>query len=301
MVKLAIGWAAVVLSMVALWTAYRRGPTQKPYPWRGWIGWLGFAGTGLLWLFDVSWIRLLLTPLLWTAYILVIDAAVEAKKGRSLLGRPASLVAMALLSIPAWLIFEAYNLRLGNWIYVGVAPNFWVYLLGAGWAFATIYPGIFETAALLDATWVCRRRRISRALLLGWGAAGAIFLLLPLLIPSRLAPYLFGLVWLGFILLLEPVNYLLRWPSLLRDWESGRGGRTVSLLLAGLICGFFWESWNYGATAHWEYVFPLGQHLKIFEMPLPGFLGFPAFALECFAMLTFFSRLLLPAALWPEI
>jgi hypothetical protein len=29
------------------------------------------------------------------------------------------------------------------------------------------------------------------------------------------------------------------------------------------------------------------EHLKLFEMPVPGFLGFPAFALECFTMYAF--------------
>ena len=29
------------------------------------------------------------------------------------------------------------------------------------------------------------------------------------------------------------------------------------------------------------------EHTKIFEMPLPGYLGFPAFALECFTMYVF--------------
>ena len=29
------------------------------------------------------------------------------------------------------------------------------------------------------------------------------------------------------------------------------------------------------------------EHVKIFEMPLPGYLGFPAFALECFTMYVF--------------
>ena len=29
------------------------------------------------------------------------------------------------------------------------------------------------------------------------------------------------------------------------------------------------------------------EHTKIFEMPLPGYFGFPAFALECFTMYVF--------------
>jgi len=55
-------------------------------------------------------------------------------------------------------------------------------------------------------------------------------------------------------------------------------------MVSGLVCGVFWEFWNYWATARWLYIFPILQGWKIFEMPLPGFLGFPAFAVECFVM-----------------
>ena len=48
-----------------------------------------------------------------------------------------------------------------------------------------------------------------------------------------------------------------------------------------------WEFWNYWSRAKWHYTVPIMEHVKIFEMPLPGYLGFPAFALECFTMYVF--------------
>jgi hypothetical protein len=48
-----------------------------------------------------------------------------------------------------------------------------------------------------------------------------------------------------------------------------------------------WEFWNYWAGAKWHYTVPIMENLKIFEMPVPGYLGFPAFALECFTMYVF--------------
>jgi hypothetical protein len=43
------------------------------------------------------------------------------------------------------------------------------------------------------------------------------------------------------------------------------------------------------------------ESLKLFEMPLPGFLGFPAFAFECLTMYVFvrlaFTKLRRPIAL----
>ena len=60
-----------------------------------------------------------------------------------------------------------------------------------------------------------------------------------------------------------------------------------------------WEFWNYWARAKWHYTVPIMENLKIFEMPVPGYLGFPAFALECFTMYVFVRAMLVrlrPAA-----
>jgi hypothetical protein len=53
-----------------------------------------------------------------------------------------------------------------------------------------------------------------------------------------------------------------------------------------LVGGLLWEFWNYAAVAKWTYNLPfLGplERLRYFEMPLPGLLGFPPFAIECWA------------------
>lgn len=121
---------------------------------------------------------------------------------------------------------------------------------------------------------------------------GAVLLLLPLVLPSHVAAYLFALVWLGFIFLLDPINRRRGWPSLLADFERGYRGRFCSLLFSGWVCGFLWEFWNNWAAAKWNYVFPMFQSLKIFEMPAPGFLGFLPFAVECFTMYVFAAGIL---------
>ncbi len=57
--------------------------------------------------------------------------------------------------------------------------------------------------------------------------------------------------------------------------------------MSGLLCGVLWEFWNYWARAKWHYTVPILENLKMFEMPLPGYLGFPPFAVECFTMYVF--------------
>ena len=48
-----------------------------------------------------------------------------------------------------------------------------------------------------------------------------------------------------------------------------------------IIAGLFWEFFNFWARAKWIYTVPLFDELKLFEMPLAGFIGFPPFAVEC--------------------
>jgi len=113
-----------------------------------------------------------------------------------------------VLSISLWLIFEAYNLGLQNWSYSGVPVAWPLALLGYGWSFATIFPGIFETADLIESFgWFPPRAPIRfsaparRAMIF----FGAICLLAPLIAPQPVASrlFLFALVWIGFIFLLE--------------------------------------------------------------------------------------------------
>jgi hypothetical protein len=120
-------------------------------------------------------------------------------------------------------------------------------------------------------------------------AIGAAMLIWPLVWPSE---YLAAPVWLGFIFLLDPINLRLGQPSLLGDVREGRFDRLVNLSLSGLLCGILWEFWNYWATAKWHYTVPIMENVKIFEMPVPGYLGFPAFALECFTMYVFVRTLI---------
>jgi len=236
------------------------------------------------------------TPIVWTGYVLFIDAVAARVTRRSYLTTDrVEGVLVALASIACWWLFELYNAprfwRGGAeaeglwWCYHGLEPNLFLRRVGYDWSFATIFPAMFLTAAVLRAT-VFRNARgrpwsppppgLALAV-----AAGAVCVALPLVVVST---WLVPLVWAGWVLLLEPINYRYGRPSWLADLASGDASRLLGLLASGAICGVLWEFWNYWAATRWTYSVPYLGQIKIFEMPVLGYLGFPPFALEGFAM-----------------
>jgi len=277
--------AGTVAILVAGFFLSRR---RRGFPAHGWIGLAALAAAEALLVRGFAPVAIYFTPIAWTAYVLVADGAVLATTGRSRLhDAPATVARMAALSIPLWLVFEAYNLRLHSWTYVGVPEKLPLALLGYGWSFATITPAIFETADLVQALLPAipvEPWKISRVVENVVMICGAACLILPLALPQRIAAYLFALVWIGFLLLLDPINRRLGLPSFLGDLSEGFLRRVYGFPAAGWICGWLWEFWNNWAAAKWHYTFPMFQGIKIFEMPAPGFLGFIPFAMECFVM-----------------
>jgi hypothetical protein len=235
------------------------------------------------------------TPVAWTGYIVFVDGVIWMVRGDSPLRNDrAEMAFIALAGIPLWVVFELYNkYTLHNWHYVGLPDVLLVRYAGYAWAFATIWPAIFETSELVSCLRDRRAPAFRRAApprvpldAAGWAgiASGAAMLAWPILSPS---PWLAAPVWLGFIFLLDPINAHLGAESLRGDFAAGHYGRLVNLLWGGLACGVIWECWNYWARTKWIYTVPVPPHVKLFEMPLAGYLGFPVFAVECFVMYVF--------------
>ena len=92
------------------------------------------------------------TPFAWTGYILLVDGIVYKLRGSSwLTDNRREFVFLAIVSIPLWVVFEGYNLLIKNWYYINLPENLLVRYFGYAWAFATISPGIFQTAELVAA------------------------------------------------------------------------------------------------------------------------------------------------------
>ena len=185
--------------------------------------------------------------------------------------------------MPFWLFFELLNLRLENWYYVFLPRDSAARWLGIALSFATVIPAILLAERLLSslriaATLRGRTRRLPPGRILQ--ALGALMLVLALAWPRAFFP----LVWGGFFFVVDPW-VLRRAParSLLDDVERGHPGRILRLLAAGSAVGLLWETYNRFAGGKWIYTVPGFEGMKLFEMPVAGFLGFPFFALETFA------------------
>jgi len=227
--------------------------------------------------------------LAWWSYIVAADDVNRRLSGGSLLrDRPRRFLWLAGVSVLFWTLFEAINLRLGNWYYVMDHPARAARWAGGILAFATVLPGLVETLALVENLGVLRRIRVARV---RWTrgkegtclALGGACFALPLLWPDLFFP----LTWGSFVFLLEPWNRRHARRSFLRDLEAGEAGPFCRTLAAGLLCGVLWETWNFWARSKWIYTVPVFEEMKLFEMPLLGFLGFPPFAVECVVLLRF--------------
>ena len=125
-----------------------------------------------------------------------------------------------------------------------------------------------------------------------WPIASALLMLVMAARRVAVARYLAAPVWLGFIFLLDPINARLGEESL-SGCTTAVGATTAdqpdaertALRRALGVLELLVAARN-GTTRC-----PIMEHVKIFEMPLPGYLGFPAFALECFTMYVFVRAL----------
>jgi len=257
------------------------------------------------------------TPVLWTGLILACDGLLAWRTGRSVI-RTGAIFPLAVISVAGWWMFEWFNIFLSNWHYVNLVPSLKLRYAGYVWSFATIVPGVLLTYGALNLLPGGLRRapiRISRRALVAMFIAGLIFLFIPI-VPFSMyyagraadealfvflrwaantwyAEFTAAFVWLGFVLLLEPLNYLMGNRSLLGALEKGDYRPLALLSAAGLIDGLLWEFWNYWAFTKWRYTVPILGDVKIFEMPVLGYFGFVAFAWELYNMVS----LLYPRAL----
>ena len=213
-------------------------------------------------------VDLLRFPLAWIGVLVALDGLARWRRGASPLRGPADWLAAGAASVVFWDVFELVDLRLRNWWYVGVSQDPWAGATFGLLSFATVLPaarlGLAHVPEAHPAP--LRDGRVPRAF------AGLAMLVLALSFPR----YAFPLAWIFL------------WPIC----EALSGARIpVRVAALGLPLGILWEALNWRCARGWVYTVPFFDHPKMFEMPLPGYLGYLPFAMECAAALALLDRL----------
>jgi hypothetical protein len=270
------------------------------FPWWGWLG----AAMGIVaWIFAwtrFSWFTAIqphtFTPL-WISYILVVNALAHRRTGHCMMmDRSGYFLLLFPLSAMFWWFFEYLNRFVQNWFYQGVSFTPFEYFWYATLPFATVLPAVLGTRELILQTgWI--QRSYKQFLVMNYSKPKLLALSTLILSALGLAgigvwpDYLFALLWISPLLIIVSLQALLKEHHLLTDMAQGDWRLAVASVLAALICGFFWEMWNYYSYARWVYRIPFVHRFQVFEMPLLGYAGYLPFGLQCTAVGEMLARL----------
>lgn len=290
--------ALVVLATVApLIVRVSRSPAKtiscKPhsFPLWGWgaiflclVAWI-MAWTRFEWFADYQVFTF--SPL-WFGYIGIVNALTYARSGKCmLLHRPRYLAGLFWVSAVFWWYFEYLNRFVQNWYYIGIeglSPA--QYVLFATLPFSTVLPAVLGTYELLEtfprlSAGLEKYKKLDiinpKPIALAFLVIASIGLMGIGIYPD----YLFPLLWLSPLFILTSVQRLTGMETIFTPLRRGNWSRIFLLALSAVICGVFWEMWNYYSYAKWVYSIPFVQKFHIFEMPILGYAGYLPFGLEC--------------------
>jgi hypothetical protein len=187
-----------------------------------------------------------------------------------------------------WWSFEFVNRFVGNWLYSRTGDlSASEYFIEASLPFSTVLPAVASTAEWLgtfpglhrglEQFWKPALRSPRRA---GFASllAGISGLMAIALFPQQLYP----LVWIAPLLIISGLQASMNFENPLWTALATGDWRQIWLYaLAGLVCGFFWELWNYHSLAHWKYQISYVGRFKLFEMPILGYAGYLPFGILC--------------------
>jgi len=192
------------------------------------------------------------------------------------------------LSIIFWLFFEFGNLLYVQWEYLNVPSNKPTAVFLTILSFGTVIPFVVEVIWLLQGPVksfpVPLKKKMSSFYSLVLPFVGFLLLFLYILDPSFLMAQT---IWIAPFLFLLPFMPLQKASFI-------KAKRFTLYLIGGiLLSGFVWEVLNFWAKTKWHYlIFP--NALRVFEMPVIGYLGYIPFVFSLIAVYLFINRFFAP-------
>jgi len=206
-----------------------------------------------------------------------------------MLDRPGFFLLLFPASAAFWWFFEYLNRFVQNWHYVGVVFSAWEYFWYATLPFSTVLPSVLGAREwILAFGWVEKGIAwffpvsVSKPNIPAWfflvvsGAGLAGIGVWP--------DYLFPLLWVSPLLIIVSLQVIMGERHILSGMNAGDWRLVVSSAMSALLCGFFWEMWNFFSLAKWEYTVPFVNRYRLFEMPALGYAGYLPFGLEIAAI-----------------
>lgn len=257
-------------------------------------GWVALAWTLAWW--GLAWTRWgWFAPLqaytffpLWLGFIVTVNAATERRTGSCLMRRaPGPWLGLFAASAACWWAFEWLNRFVRNWHYLNVENvGALEYFLHATACFSTVLPAVAAVAE-----WLASHRRWEETMSHGpawmWLArrgtavALAVFGCASLAATGAQPDWFYPALWVSPLALQLAAPMPADRPDLVREMAHGDWCRAGSWAIAALVCGFFWELWNWQSLAKWIYTVPGVDRWHLFEMPALGYAGYLPFGLEC--------------------
>jgi hypothetical protein len=269
------------------------------FPWWGWLGLLLTIVTWVLAWNRYSWFAkwqvFTFTPL-WIGYIVVVNALKFKRTGKCMMTDGSrKFLLLFVVSAFFWWFFEYLNRFVQNWYYVGIESfTGFKYFLNASVSFSTVLPAVLGTYELLDSFPKVGagldhfiRVDIGHSKLAGWLVfiGSSVGLALIGLFPDSLFP----LLWVSPLLIVTSLQAIRGQKTIFAETMTGDWRRLYILGVSALLCGFFWEMWNYHSLAQWIYAVPFVGRFKCFEMPVLGYMGYVPFGLECWVVAELFG------------
>ncbi len=188
-----------------------------------------------------------------------------------------------------WWFFEYLNRFVQNWYYVGPQVTPTEYLIYASLSFSTVLPAVLSTREFL-LTFPSLNRAFESYIRVGWVNRRALGLVLIMISGASLffigiyPNHLFSMLWTAPLFMIVGFQMIAGEPHVFSRLLHGDWRELIAASFGALVCGWFWEMWNYWSLTKWEYSVPYVSRFHIFEMPLLGYAGYLPFGLECVAV-----------------
>jgi hypothetical protein len=247
-----------------------------------------FLSAGSLLGLDIDILVRFYFPASWFGFVLFVDGLVYKFRGNSLImDELKNFILLFLISGIIWIFFEVVANYVQGWKYVNIYEVSLGNFLLSTLVFSFILPAMLEVLLLINSLTKfkleTRKWKPRKSFLYGLILVGVSLLIIPIYFPE----WSFPLIWVSLFLIFDPINYLNKQPSIIRDISNSEWHIPISLLISGIFIGFFWEFWNYWAYPKWARSIPFFDFYRLFDSSVLGYSLYFLFSWELFSMYHF--------------